>query len=129
MSEPNLQTPVDDITDEVIRVLLKHDQPANAELVNDIVSALLDFPISDDFFLGVKQEAMHQIKRWGTKHDAGKTDFDWLSLILYLASKAVHVPAKRDHHIITTAAALLNWHLQRKGESDIRPGTGREVDS
>ena len=41
-----------------------------------------------------------------------KTPEDWFWLIGYLVGKAIRPddPGKRLHHIITTAAACLNWH-------------------
>lgn len=86
--------------------------------------ALLDTPGTEDFMRDVQLEAAHQIKRWGTEHDAGKTDADWFWLIGYLAGKALHdVRGKKAHHIVATAAALLNWHRAAVGTSNsMRPG-------
>ncbi len=90
---------------------------------------LLSTPEFRSFADGVVLEAMHQRERWGTEHDAGKTDADWFWLIGYLASKALFNPGEADgsdkqlHRIITVAAAAANWHAQKLGQSNMRPGT------
>lgn len=119
-----LQTPVDQITDRVIGALLKHEIQASAEVVNDLVSALLDAPIYSDFVLAVKHEAIHQGKRWGTEHDADKTDEDWFWLLGYLGGKVLRDDDlnKKLHRIIATAAACANWHAQLMGGSNMWPG-------
>lgn len=87
------------------------------------LDALINNPHTDNFLEAVRLEAAHQRGRWGTEGDAGKTDADWLWLLGYLVGKAVHKPEKQLHHIITTAAACLNWHAMRAGvDSAMRPG-------
>lgn len=90
------------------------------------LEALINTPHINDFFEAVKLEAAHQRERWGVEHDAGKTDADWFWLIGYLAGKAIRpdvTAEKRLHHIITTAAACLNWHMQKLGvDTRMRPG-------
>lgn len=87
------------------------------------LQSLINTPHTADFMQAVQLEAIHQRERWGTEHDEGKTDADWLWLLGYLAGKAVHKPEKRLHHIITTAAACLNWHAARSGvDTRMRPG-------
>jgi hypothetical protein len=71
---------------------------------------LINTPHTAEFLEAVKLEAVHQRERWGSEHDYGKTDADWFWLVGYLTGKAIHKPEKQLHHIITTAAALLNWH-------------------
>lgn len=84
---------------------------------------LLNTPRTDEFFDSVRVEAAHQIERWGTEHDAGKTAPDWFWLLGCLAGKALHKPDKRLHHIISSAAALLNWYRHETRESTaMRPG-------
>ncbi len=125
-----MDTPVDQIMDRVGNVLTKHHVHAGAELVVDLVSALLDAPIYSDFLIAVKQEALHQKKRWGVEHDDGKEDSDWYWLLAWLSGKAVHNPGatpenatdKKLHRIIATAAACANWHSQILGHSNMRPG-------
>ncbi len=122
--------PTDLIMDRVGHVLTKHGVHAGAEIVVDLVSALLDAPIYTDFVLAVKQEATHQQKRWGVEHDAGKTNAEWFWLIGWLGGKAVHNPDttpenatdKRLHRIIATAAACANWHAHILGKTNMRPG-------
>lgn len=87
--------------------------------------AVINTPEINDFIQGVRAEAAHQQERWGATSDAGKTDADWFWLIGYLAGKAIRpdaTPEKRRHHIITTAAACLNWHRHLAGNGNMRPG-------
>jgi len=86
-----------------------------------------DHPETEDFFKGVPLEAAHQRGRWPSEHDAGKSPADWFWLVGYLAGKclASHIAGNREkalHHTISTAAALANWHLAIKGETNMRPG-------
>jgi hypothetical protein len=76
----------------------------------------INTPEIDDFLSAVKNEALHQRERWGVDQDGGKEPADWFWLVGYLAGKALHdVKGKRLHHIITTGAALLNWHAHAIG--------------
>lgn len=79
-----------------------------------------------DFLSAVENEALFQRERWSEAGDAGKTDADWFWLVGYLAGKAIRpdgTDKKRLHHIITTAAACLNWHAARVGAyTKMRPG-------
>lgn len=85
---------------------------------------LFNTPHTDEFLKAVELEALHQRERWAAEHDAGKTDADWFWLIGYLAGKALNKPEKQLHHIITTAAACLNWHAGKTGtDTRMRPGT------
>lgn len=85
--------------------------------------ALINSPHTSDFLEAVRTEAAHQRERWAADHDAGKTDADWFWLIGYLAGKALNKPEKQLHHIITTAAACLNWHAAKTGnDTRMRPG-------
>lgn len=98
----------------------------------DRLNAIINTPQSDDFLRAVSTEAEHQRQRWGSDHDAGKQPADWFWLVGYLAGKALHAHAagnveKAEHHIITTAAALANWHLSMLGGTDMRPGIDRET--
>ena len=88
------------------------------------MTALYNTPATEDYMTAVRTEAAHQIERWGTWHDTGKTDPDWFWLVGYLAGKALHdIRGKKTHHIIACAAALLNWHRAVTGESNVmRPG-------
>lgn len=82
-----------------------------------------DTPHTLDFIKAVELEALYQRERWAAEHDAGKTDADWFWLIGHLAGKALHKPEKQLHHIITTAAACLNWHAMKTGaDTRMRPG-------
>ena len=86
------------------------------------LTAQLNTPEILDFAKAVNLEAAHQRERWGTDHDGGKEDADWFWLVGYLAGKALHIPEKRLHHLITAAAALANWHLYTLGKTNMRPG-------
>lgn len=87
----------------------------------------INTPEIKDFLPAVHNEALHQRERWGADGDAGKTTVDWYWLVAHLAGKALHFPEKRAHHIITTAAALLNWHAAEMGVyTNMRPGTKQE---
>lgn len=85
----------------------------------------INTPEIHDFIVAIEREALHQRERWASDHDAGKTDADWFWLIGYLAGKAINKPEKKLHHIITTAAACLNWHAHAIGiHQQMRPGIG-----
>lgn len=95
------------------------------------LSALLNTPELQDFAKAVVLEAAHQRERWGSDHDAGKTSEDWLWVIAYLATKAHQALRYEDkekalHHLITTAAALANWHAQLLDACNMRPGLSEE---
>lgn len=96
---------------------------------NEALRKALNTPEILDFMAGVPLEAAHQRDRWGSDHDAGKTAADWFWLVGYLAGKALHSETsgnheKALHHVITTAAALANWHSAILGTTNMRPGTG-----
>lgn len=87
------------------------------------LEGFLDTPHTGEFFESVRREAGHQSKRWGTEHDQGKEPTDWLWLIGHLVGKAVNLPQKRKHHIISSAAVLLNWYRHETGDSSaFQPG-------
>jgi hypothetical protein len=107
-----------------------------AELQSEIdrLNAIINTPHADDFIRAVSIEAEHQRQRWGAEGDAGKAPADWFWLVGYLAGKALHACAsdnavKTEHHIITTAAALANWHRTIFGKTDMRPGIDAPVSS
>lgn len=85
------------------------------------LTAIINTPQSGDFLRAVSTEAEHQRQRWG-HHDAGKAPGDWYRLVGYLAHKALLAILKGDrekaeHHVITTAAALANWHRTAFGDT------------
>lgn len=97
------------------------------EAENAALKAKLNTPELHDFMAGVPLEAAHQRERWGSEHDGGKTPADWFWLVGYLAGKALHAHTegkidKAFHHLVTTAAALANWHGALLGNTDMRPG-------
>jgi len=72
---------------------------------------IVNTPENDDFVTAIVREREHQRLRWPKDHDEQKTDWDWFWLVGYLAQKAATADGeKRKHHIITTCAALMNWH-------------------
>lgn len=89
---------------------------------------LINSPMTEDFLQAVQLESAHQVYRWGTSHDRGKSAFDWFWLIGYLSQKAAQNhhdgnAIKALHHTISTAAALLNWHQAISGENnEMMPG-------
>lgn len=94
---------------------------AEREIVR--LDELINTPHTAEFLEAVRLEAAHQRERWAADHDAGKTDADWFWLVGYLAGKALHKQDRQVHHIITTAAALLNWHAAKTGaDTRMRPG-------
>jgi hypothetical protein len=113
-----------DIIDVLVTKLDEQSQRAEA------AESLLNTPELHDFAKAVVLEAAHQRQRWGSEHDAGKTDADWFWLLGYLGGKALHNPPNdmppldaKLHRIIATAAALANWHAAVSGEhTGMRPG-------
>ncbi|QXV72216.1 hypothetical protein Acf1_00019 [Acidovorax phage ACF1] len=102
-------------------------QEAELRAEVDRLNAIINTPQADDFLRAVSTEAEHQRQRWPSEHDEGKAPADWFWLVGYLAGKALHAHAagnaeKAEHHIITTAAALANWHLAVFGKTNMRPG-------
>ncbi len=104
------------------------------------LNKLINNPHTEHFLSAVQLEAAHQQERWASSHDAGKEDADWFWLVGYLAGKAIRpgqTQEKRLHHIITTAAACLNWHGRASGthtghsmavrQPSMRPGLSAET--
>lgn len=102
------------------------DRIAELETENARLNSIINTPTTDDWFLGVRLEAAHQIERWSAAHDMGKSELDWFWLIGYLSQKVVTAGPDKEkamHHTISTAAVLLNWHRHITGEhTDMRPG-------
>lgn len=92
------------------------------------LEALINNPKVDDFLEAVKLEAAHQVERWPSNHDAGKTAADWFWLLGYLSGKALTAAVlgnteKALHHTVSSAAVLANWFRQLSGDaSAMRPG-------
>lgn len=95
---------------------------------NERLLSTINTPHTDDFLTAVPLEAAHQISRWGTAHDVGKTPLDWFWLVGYLAQKAATACLSNDvekakHHTISTAAVLLNWFRRLTGDdTSFQPG-------
>ncbi len=95
----------------------------------DRLNALINTPITNDWFEGVRLEAAHQQERWGADHDAGKKPVDWFWLLGYLGGKCLASAIAGDmekakHHTISSGAALLNWwrSLSADPAARMRPG-------
>lgn len=119
------------LKDVEISALRAENSRLTAELAQvraerDRLHALVNSPELIDFQKAVVLEAAHQRERWGSDHDAGKTEADWFWLLGYVAGKALSKPEKRLHHIITTAAVCANWHAATMGLTDMRPGISEE---
>jgi len=103
------------------------DQDERDEL--NRLRALINSPLTDDWMTAVNYEAAHQQERWGAEHDEGKNPEDWFWLLGRLAGKAVQAFTLGDtkkglHHIISSSAAMLNWHRNVTGQNTgMRPGT------
>jgi hypothetical protein len=112
-----------------VTLVIEPDMDLDLKLAKAQKYDRLHSPEVDDFIEAVRNEALHQRERWTTDHDGGKTHADWFWLVGYLAGKALHALMSLDfkkgkHHIITTAAALLNWHGAITGNyTGMRPGT------
>lgn len=111
---------------QVINSLRSDVAARDAEI--DRLNKLLNTPLIVDWFEGVRVEAAHQVERWGSDHDAGKTPLDWFWLIGFLAQKAATSALSGDsekakHHTISTGAAMFNWFRALSGDdSRMRPG-------
>ena len=79
------------------------------------LTKVLNTPELADFSKAVVLEAAHQRERWGPDHDASKAPEDWFWTLGYLAGKALAAAKagdldKAQHHTISSAAMLANWH-------------------
>jgi len=96
------------------------------ELLDEVerLDALINNPHTEEFLEAVRLEAAHQRERWGDAHDARKTDEDLYWTLGWLSGKAVRFESqeKRLHHLITSAALLLNWHRHAQASGGERLG-------
>lgn len=98
-------------------------------------SKAYDSPVTSDFIEGIRNEAAHQVTRFGADHDSGKDAQDWFWLLGWLSGKAVHAAEQGDtdkllHHIVSSGAMLLNWYAHAAGDRSLfRPGTDRVHES
>jgi hypothetical protein len=79
-----------------------------AEARIEELNALINTPEILDFMKAVPLEAAHQRERWGSDHDAGKTDSEWLWLIGFLACKALFNPG-----MPATGADEICYHIHK----------------
>lgn len=109
-------------------VMLPADEYETMRAELERLQALINTPRTDDFFEAVRLEAAHQQERWGTENDAGKDAMDWFWLLGWLGGKSAKAFAQGDpekglHHVISSAAVLLNWHRHATGQmTAMRPG-------
>ena len=80
----------------------------------DRMRRLLNTPLTGAFVEAMQFEAAHQITRWA-EEDVQKSPDDWMRRLSILAQKAASAFGRGDqhkgmHHIVSTAAAALNWH-------------------
>lgn len=108
---------------------LEHSDLVRRAELGDRLNEQINSPILIDFLWGVRNEAIHQVQRWGEASDRAKRPADWFWLIGYLGGKALHAAISGDrdkalHHCISTAAACYNWHAAIKGGgSEMSPGS------
>lgn len=104
----------------------------NLRLIEEVkrLKSIINTPRTDEYFEAVRNEAAHQIERWGVEHDAGKRPEDWIALLTYLTGKATKAHYDNDldklkHHVVTVGAVCLNWLRNINGENTLmRPGIG-----
>jgi hypothetical protein len=129
--DPSMRHGITDELRKAQQAVLEGDAYASEIVDKAAKYDAINTPEINDFIEAVRNEALHQRERWGSEHDAGKTDADWLWLVGFLAGKAIrpdNTPEKQLHHIITTAAALLNWHAAKIGAHNaMRPGIGPDA--
>jgi hypothetical protein len=99
-----------------------------SELLNELdrLRGLINTPETADFIRGVPLEAAHQRERWGEQHDEKKSGEEWVFLFGFLSGKAVQALKagdvdKAQHHAITAAAALANFHRLAAGQRPAAP--------
>lgn len=106
----------------------EHEQLLAAVAERDRLMKLLNTPETLRFLEGTRLEVAHQVERWGTVHDRAKEPADWFWLVGYLAGKALRAhqdgnTEKAQHHCISTAAVLANWHTHiALGTGEMTPG-------
>jgi hypothetical protein len=135
MDLPYIKQLIDDVTKKIRLELIGYDQAElAAELIEELFKIvitqhnLINVPHTEDYFEAVKLEAAHQIQRWGSEHDEGKTPDSWFWLLGRLSGKALTAfllgdNEKGKHHIISSSAMLLNWHRNVTGDNtSMRPG-------
>jgi len=115
---------------EFLRNFIVKTKAENERLRGEVerLEKLVNTPHTHDWLEAVPLEAAHQIERWGTDHDDGKSPFDWFWLIGYLSQKAAQSAVAGDvekakHHTISTGACLLNWYRRMTGDDyTFQPG-------
>lgn len=95
------------------------------------LTSIIHTPHANDFWKASSIEAEFQRQKHSAE-DGDKTPAAWFWLVGYLGGKALHAHAsgnleKAEHHIITTTAALANWHLAMFGNADMRPGIAHPI--
>jgi len=108
------------------------DALADERMEHNLLKELLSRPEIDDFWEGIVTEGAHQRQRWGDAHDRSKSAENWFWLVGYLSGKALRASiegdkAKAQHHTISAAAALFQWHQAIKADETER-GIGADAD-
>lgn len=110
--------------------------PVAAETSKDAeiarLNEVINQPMNNDFLRGVSIEAEHQRQKWGDPHDRNKSAENWFWLVGYLAGKCLRacITGDRDkaqHHTISSAAALFNWHKAISSD-ETGSGIGADID-
>ena len=77
------------IVEDAVELHQERDQLLDCNLRQQLeiehLTKLLNTPLNHDWFQGVQREIGHQLQRWASEHDSGKTPADWFWLIGYLA--------------------------------------------
>ncbi len=120
--------------------LVAAPQPAQTErpaLEAEIarLKAIIHTPESDDFLRGVSIEAEYQRTLHGVDDTAARFDWhQWFWVAGYLLGKALGCcktgagnGEKAKHHLVTTAALLMNWHnvLTGKPAASVHSNSGK----
>lgn len=125
---PNCNVPLWRVTWKEEALLLSDRLEEMVTQQTNLRDKILSTPELLNFSEAVRLEAMHQRSRFSSEHDEGKAPEDWLWLVAYLATKASQASRYGDiekylHHIITCAAACLNWHANATGhDTSMRSG-------
>lgn len=99
------------------------DELDRSEQERDRLNQIVNRPQADDFVRAMSTEAEYQRQKYGQPAGQGKGPWDWLGLAGHLAAKAVAAHQadnreKYEHHVITAAAACLNWHRAEFGQPE-----------
>lgn len=88
------------------------------------LKSLINNPLLEDFFEGVKNEAAHQTERWGIENEELKYPHDYSMVLDRLKGKQCDAVWNRDsekyqHHLQTMAAVCFNAYRQVRKEGTL----------